>query len=363
MKNFITALCLALLSGCASPNVSYWSESKDGRGKALVPSEVDPAFFPRLRVVEFDEQGDFWNPAQVRLAQDMIDGCRRPLLITYVHGWLNNGKPTNDDLRNFNAFLKRLSETAIGQKMQVCGVFVAWRGEGVRPEWKWLKIPYYGTFYSRKSATERVANVPLSRTLTVLSEEAHRKTGGKAILIGHSFGGRILERSFGQWLAVEGSRNSSVESIADLVLLINPANESLYAAKIKQALRRRPQDARPVIVSLTSVSDSATKGAWKHSADLRKAVKGSDEFRNYYRAGKIELLLASPTSAGMTPEITHLFQATGLVKESAGGGTEHEDIQVHLVPRHDLRAWLKAKEADGYLIDFKIHAALWAAGI
>jgi len=288
MKNFITALCLALLSGCASPNVSYWSESKDGRGKALVPSEVDPAFFPRLRVVEFDEQGDFWNPAQVRLAQDMIDGCRRPLLITYVHGWLNNGKPTNDDLRNFNAFLKRLSETAIGQKMQVCGVFVAWRGEGVRPEWKWLKIPYYGTFYSRKSATERVANVPLSRTLTVLSEEAHRKTGGKAILIGHSFGGRILERSFGQWLAVEGSRNSSVESIADLVLLINPANESLYAAKIKQALRRRPQDARPVIVSLTSVSDSATKGAWKHSADLRKAVKGSDEFRNYYRAGKIE---------------------------------------------------------------------------
>ena len=82
-----------------------------------------------------------------------------------------------------------------------------------------------------------------------------------------------------------------------------------------------------------------------------------------YRAGKIELLLASPTSAGMTPEITHLFQATGLVKEHDGGGTEHEDIQVHLVPRQDLRAWLKAKEADGYLIDFKIHAALWAAGL
>jgi ADP-ribose pyrophosphatase len=82
-----------------------------------------------------------------------------------------------------------------------------------------------------------------------------------------------------------------------------------------------------------------------------------------YRAGKVEPLLASPTSAGMTPEITHLFHATALVKEHAGGGTEHEEIHVHLVPRHDLRAWLKAKEADGYLIDFKIHAALWAAGI
>lgn len=82
-----------------------------------------------------------------------------------------------------------------------------------------------------------------------------------------------------------------------------------------------------------------------------------------YRAGKIELLIATPTSAGMTPELTHLFHATDLVKEADGGGTEHEDIKVHLVPRSDLRAWLKAKEAEGYLVDFKIHASLWAAGL
>jgi ADP-ribose pyrophosphatase len=82
-----------------------------------------------------------------------------------------------------------------------------------------------------------------------------------------------------------------------------------------------------------------------------------------YRAGKVELLLASPTSAGMTSEISHLFHATELVKEHDGGGTEHEDIAVHLVPKSDLRTWLKAKEAEGYLLDFKIHACLWAAGI
>lgn len=82
-----------------------------------------------------------------------------------------------------------------------------------------------------------------------------------------------------------------------------------------------------------------------------------------YRAGKIVPLLASPTSAGMTPEITHLFHATGLVKEGDGGGTDHEDIQVRLVPRRELRDWLAAKEAAGYLIDFKIHASLWAAGL
>ena len=82
-----------------------------------------------------------------------------------------------------------------------------------------------------------------------------------------------------------------------------------------------------------------------------------------FRAGKIELLLASPTSAGMTSELSHLFYATELVREHDGGGTEHEEITVHLVPRSELRTWLKAKEAAGYLLDLKIHASLWAAGI
>ena len=82
-----------------------------------------------------------------------------------------------------------------------------------------------------------------------------------------------------------------------------------------------------------------------------------------YRAGKIEPLLDSPTSAGMTAEITHLFLARDLVRETTGGGTGSEKIEIHLVPRRELRGWLKAKETQGYLIDFKILAALWAAGI
>ncbi|WP_367872404.1 NUDIX hydrolase [Luteolibacter sp. Populi] len=82
-----------------------------------------------------------------------------------------------------------------------------------------------------------------------------------------------------------------------------------------------------------------------------------------YKPGKIELLLSTPTSAGMTSELTHLFLATDLTKVSEGGGTGHEDIKVHLVPRTELREWLKKKEAEGHLIDFKIHASLWAAGM
>jgi ADP-ribose pyrophosphatase len=82
-----------------------------------------------------------------------------------------------------------------------------------------------------------------------------------------------------------------------------------------------------------------------------------------YAAGSMELLMKSPTSAGMTSEYTHLFHATHLTRQHHGGGVAGEDIAVHLVPKAMLRAWLKQKEHDGLVIDFKIYAALWAAGL
>ena len=82
-----------------------------------------------------------------------------------------------------------------------------------------------------------------------------------------------------------------------------------------------------------------------------------------YEAGEIEEILASPTSAGMTPEFTHLFLAKGLVKTSEGGGVAGEKITTHLVPVKKLRSFLAERQAKGDAIDFKIHAAFAAANI
>lgn len=82
-----------------------------------------------------------------------------------------------------------------------------------------------------------------------------------------------------------------------------------------------------------------------------------------YHAGTITPLISSPTSAGMTSEFVHLFHATGLVRETSGGGVAGEEIIVHHVPLAGLRQWLAAQEAAGKGIDFKIHSALWIAGI
>lgn len=82
-----------------------------------------------------------------------------------------------------------------------------------------------------------------------------------------------------------------------------------------------------------------------------------------HRAARVDPLLSSPTSAGMTPEFTHLFLATGLSRETEGGGISGEDITVHHVPVWELREFLAGKMTEGLAVDFKIHAALAAAGI
>ncbi|MBB5353705.1 ADP-ribose pyrophosphatase [Haloferula luteola] len=82
-----------------------------------------------------------------------------------------------------------------------------------------------------------------------------------------------------------------------------------------------------------------------------------------YQAESMVPLMSSPTSAGMTCETTHLFLASGLTRVGPGGGTGSEDITVHEVPLVEMRSFLRAKENQGCLVDFKIQAALWEAGL
>jgi ADP-ribose pyrophosphatase len=82
-----------------------------------------------------------------------------------------------------------------------------------------------------------------------------------------------------------------------------------------------------------------------------------------YRAGRMVPLIVTPTSAGLTSEMIHLFQAEDLTRESQGGGVAGENITVHHVPVAELRSWFTRQQELGKVIDFKIHAALWLAGI
>jgi ADP-ribose pyrophosphatase len=82
-----------------------------------------------------------------------------------------------------------------------------------------------------------------------------------------------------------------------------------------------------------------------------------------YRAGTMQFLIRSPATPGLADEFMNLFLATGLIRETEGGGTEHEEIIVHHVQVAGIRGWLAAKQAEGHDIDARVYAALWLANI
>lgn len=87
---------------------------------------------------------------------------------------------------------------------------------------------------------------------------------------------------------------------------------------------------------------------------LMQAAARELEEETGFRAGSIEVLGEFHSSPGMVSEGFTLVRARDLVKVGAGGGDEHEDIAVHVVPRTDLPAFVARKRADGLAMDVKL---------
>jgi ADP-ribose pyrophosphatase len=91
------------------------------------------------------------------------------------------------------------------------------------------------------------------------------------------------------------------------------------------------------------------------------AVKELEE-ETGFTADRIEVIGEFYSSPGMVAEGYTLVRAHGLRRIGDGGGTEHENIEVHLVPRSDIPSFVERKRAEGVAIDTKM-LLLLAAGI
>lgn len=83
------------------------------------------------------------------------------------------------------------------------------------------------------------------------------------------------------------------------------------------------------------------------------AVKELEE-ETGFTAERIETIGQFFSSPGMVAECFTLVRAHGVRRIGDGGGNEHEEIEVHLVPRADIPAFVEAKRADGVAIDVKL---------
>ncbi len=138
------------------------------------------------------------------------------------------------------------------------------------------------------------------------------------------------------------------------ILAITPAAEIVLIEQF-----RIPMQRRVIEIPAGLVGDEPEYAG----EDLAETARRELLEETGYHAETMRPLVASPTSAGMASEFTHLFHASELVRVNDGGGVAGEDITVHHVPLVGLRAWLTTQQAADKLIDFKIHAALWLAGI
>jgi hypothetical protein len=253
--------------------------------------------------VEFDEDGKAIDPLQGPKALRLIDEARerapggKIITVVYVHGWKNNaseappgGKPKDvEKFRDALAELGYRSRQAAGSgtPIPVVGVYMAWRGKSLMgPSW----FNFLSVWGRRNSANRVGEGEDFASSLRSVIDKVNEKAGGndtgsRVMLVGHSFGARVLEhaiemRDIPLHKPIEGA--TAAEPIVDLALYVNSANDARLTMARLQKLRANPIEVRhpdydpaacqkqggantpqcrqyPLIVAVTSRADLATK--------------------------------------------------------------------------------------------------------
>jgi hypothetical protein len=262
-------LCAGSLAGCT--RLSPLRENTDANPR----NSVVKGNGYKLAFVEFGEQGSYQDVSQLTNAIQLVEKTDRPLVITYVHGWQNNAE--SGDVDKFSSLLARLNRAEAIRKagFNVVGVYLAWRGRlSPVPVLKEL------SFWNRKAAAERIAsNYDCYDAIAAISEAARKKGTANqyTILLGHSFGGLIVERSVAHAINAEMHEHAAADRSlpADLILVVNPAADSVLARQMISALYiRKTENTRPLFVSITSSGDWATGTFFPIGTSMASISKG-----------------------------------------------------------------------------------------
>ncbi|MFQ5936348.1 MAG: YncE family protein [Acidiferrobacterales bacterium] len=303
-----------------------------------------------LAYVEFDDQGELWAPPQVPRAVKLIEEAGRAesggFFVVFVHGWRNNASEKHEQkegrsLHGFKQFLSLIvRETRKNNPTSpppVVGVFVAWRGDSAHQPLKGF------TFYGRRRAANRIAGATaVTDVITRLTKAANENPKSKAMLVGHSFGGLILERALSQVTVRELHRvvTGPVDLPYDLVVLLNPASPSLLAKQMVETLARErlklyQVDAngnrydRPLLLSITSRADTATRRYYPIGSSLGSlGSRFRDYGTEYCSLGASQRSFYMFTPGHNTVLHSHLVTAEPL----AEGATPAEGVLISLDP-------------------------------
>jgi len=242
-------------------------------------AELEPR---SVGIIELDDQGDMWLPRQLEDVARYLSssaGRRRSgvVLVVFIHGWKSDASRSrheDDRLAWFDREIERIAKLGSEREAvdgvadrEVFGVYIGWRGRTSR-------IPLIAnlSFWNRRAAAHRVATVTLVEILFRTTLAARQHPDSKCVLIGHSMGGLILEKSLAPALTaviLEASgRGRRARLPFDLAVAAHPSIEASYTLRLVDMMRRNrvrlvAQDERgatdaafgPIMVSVTSESD------------------------------------------------------------------------------------------------------------
>jgi hypothetical protein len=223
----IVALTFGILLGsCASYGPYHPNTSAEPLNSVRGPT--DGRY--KLAFIEFGDQGSALDTSQRKAALEVIHEAKRPLLFVYIHGWQNNAN--SGDVCRFEHFIDTVSRfpEITGQKINVIGVYIAWRGVDVT-----VPVAKFLTFWSRKSAGATIA--AQNGCLATISElalaaRAPDKTYHHCVLLGHSFGGLVLENTISHSILDASSTGARNTSPWDMAVAFNAADSSIGSRQL-----------------------------------------------------------------------------------------------------------------------------------
>jgi hypothetical protein len=277
-------------------------------GQAHSIQPVDAPY--TLRVVQFDDQGRYWDRTEQLEALRIVEAAARrggATVVVFIHGWHHDAGAADSNLADFAAALRDL-KTEIEQPVyraarkalfghedsDVVGIYIGWRGRSLPG------FADYLTFWDRKPAAERIGRGDVVELLSQLDHICRRTTDkGKytgLVTIGHSFGAQVAATAISsvirQRIAAardqDGTYSYPLSGFGDLVVLVNPAAEASVLEGLSEATRRArfsPAQA-PVLLVVSSENDSAT-GWWfpmGRRLDVSDQVYRDDEYAQNIRA-------------------------------------------------------------------------------
>ena len=217
MKSILLLAALLLLCSCHVKNQPY--NKTPGsivaiQTKGTQPDKVDAQCNPDpsaadahacMAFIEFDEMGETWDPEQPERAYELIKRAKgiadHTIVVTFVHGWKNNAaeRPRqNHNVAGFEGVLEYLRKQEKYRNYPIVGVYLSWRGDLIPEAWPMRRQLSY---FDREAAAIRIPGASMTSILTRIMIESHRPppgaevSAGHLIMVGHSFGGLVMERA------------------------------------------------------------------------------------------------------------------------------------------------------------------------